>query len=132
MTCKRCEDIHLAQKNGTTQEGCKCSCHNETTNTLWYNDSNGTMTVPCTTATTSTFDLTNDGAFTFNGGAENFSLVGNYGDGVETHNGNCSCITSSEQCDDCKNAVTPAYPCTCTFAHTHKGKCEFCKEHGVP
>lgn len=33
LTCKRCEDIHLAQKDGKTQESCKCNCHNSFTNT---------------------------------------------------------------------------------------------------
>lgn len=27
-SCKRCEDIHTAQKEGKTQKECKCDCHN--------------------------------------------------------------------------------------------------------
>ena len=46
MSCKRCEDIHLAQKEGKTQEACKCSCHdNMGTFVCTYNNANGTSTV---------------------------------------------------------------------------------------
>ncbi len=27
MTCEKCDDIHTAQKEGKTQESCKCDCH---------------------------------------------------------------------------------------------------------
>ena len=46
MTCKRCDDIHTAQKDGKTQDECKCNCHDDT----W----NGTATT--TGATTLTFN----------------------------------------------------------------------------
>lgn len=43
MTCNRCTDIHEAQKNGNTQQPCKCSCHvNYSTggNTTWTDITN--------------------------------------------------------------------------------------------
>ena len=48
MTCDRCEDIHEAQKTGVTDKPCKCSCHDNNTNTSnctcqW----NTTWTAPC-------------------------------------------------------------------------------------
>ena len=44
MTCNRCTDIHQAQKEGKTQESCKCNCHTEKNYT-------GTTTIPYTTWT---------------------------------------------------------------------------------
>lgn len=33
MTCDRCSDIHLAQRNGTNCDPCRCDCHYNTTGT---------------------------------------------------------------------------------------------------
>ena len=69
MTCKRCEDIHTAQRDGKTQDECKCTCHNTTTSTFTYNTGD-TVLCDCTTATTT------DGLMDWNasGGASSFSL----------------------------------------------------------
>ena len=64
MTCKRCEDIHLAQKSGKTQKSCECVCHDEVGNITWATD---------TTATTGTLNLTFDG----NGVASDLWSYGN-------------------------------------------------------
>lgn len=28
MTCEKCDDIHIAQRAGKTNDECKCDCHN--------------------------------------------------------------------------------------------------------
>jgi len=94
MTCKRCEDIHQAQLDGKTQTPCKCDCH-----------------VSYTTGTT---------AWLFNTAStsDNINFTPQFTSGTATANcGNytCTCITSSEQCDDCKNAPQPCYPTTHTM-----------------
>ncbi len=54
MTCKRCEDIHTAQKAGLTQTECKCDCHNEGVgNIQWTNDLGGAVLCDCTDQTIS-------------------------------------------------------------------------------
>lgn len=64
MTCNRCYDIHEAQKNGKTNNECKCCCHNNTVSpTIWYNTTsttgnpNFTYAVNGTNTYTSTCDL---------------------------------------------------------------------------
>jgi hypothetical protein len=63
MTCKRCEDIHTAQKDGKTQEKCKCECHDDYASTITYN-----------LATTSTNLDNNLFQFSNAGGAMNIEL----------------------------------------------------------
>ena len=75
MSCKRCEDIHTAQKGGKIAEPCKCNCHVE------YSTTGGTTRLTDLTTNTS------DGTINFNTG---------------TATTNCVCLTSSVQCDDCK------------------------------
>lgn len=49
MTCKRCEDIHTAQKAGLTQTECKCDCHNQGVGSIqWTNDLGGAIQCDCT------------------------------------------------------------------------------------
>lgn len=37
MSCDRCEDIHIAQRDGKTSDECKCSCHTSiTTTNPWH------------------------------------------------------------------------------------------------
>ncbi len=147
MTCKRCEDIHSAQKDGKTQNECKCDCHNDNS-TLWFNDQSGTLTVPCTTATTATLDFSNaGGAFSFAtlpAGTNDAFVYDNmdFTDGVAPEDlgvvtgirYNCTCLTSSEQCDDCKKKNNPtAYPCTCDFGiDGNYIQCDYCIKNGVP
>ncbi len=62
MTCKRCEDIHVAQKEGKTQEACKCSCHN--TNN-WVDLSGGATATDTTcfgTDTSGIWNITDTGS----------------------------------------------------------------------
>ncbi len=114
MTCKRCEDIHLSQKDGKTQKKCECDCHDDNS-TFTYHDLGGsTLTVPC--AITGSTDLTwsfannND-----NGGAFMFNTVPT---GIQ----------------DATTANTvPSYPCECKFHNDNLvEQCNFCKENNVP
>ena len=60
MTCKRCEDIHTAQRDGKTQSECKCTCHNETVSpNLVFNEHYGGAILCDTTSNTSTNDTIN-------------------------------------------------------------------------
>ena len=61
MACKRCEDIHTAQRDGKTQEQCKCNCHNQGVGgTSWVtNDFAGGATLcDCTDMTSNTINFT--------------------------------------------------------------------------
>jgi hypothetical protein len=86
MTCKRCEDIHTAQKDGKTQESCKCNCHNNYTTST----TGGTWLTNNTASTSDNINFTNTtGTITFSDDDFNLST-------------NCHCMTSSHQCDECK------------------------------
>lgn len=87
MTCERCKDVHKAQKSGKTQRECKCPCH------IRYTGISGaTWLMNDSTATTSDFNTIN-----FSSAASNLDIA-------NTSTYTCTCITSSEQCDDCKNS----------------------------
>ena len=126
MSCKRCEDIHLSQKDGKTQKKCECDCHDDNS-TFTYHDLGGsTLTVPC--AITGSTDLTwsfannND-----NGGAFMFNTVPN---GTVIND-----VTSAQTVPPYTGVgddIHPAYPCTCVNPHTHEGECDFCRENHVP
>lgn len=91
MTCKRCEDIHIAQKAGKTHEPCKCDCHNDyigswispttITGTVLYNttvtgDTNWfTFTDSSAGATTATYsdDIDSNTVFDFSGNTLNIT-----------------------------------------------------------
>lgn len=75
MSCQRCLEVHNAQREGKTQESCKCSCHNDHHN-YWYTGTTPSLTVPNWTGTINT---TSDNVLY-----------------------NCNCITSSEQCNNCR------------------------------
>lgn len=87
MSCSRCSDIHQAQKEGKTQNKCLCDCHNinswtSTTSTpfiTWTNHS-GTNVCTCFSSTTAQCQV----------------------HPLTSGNTICSCMTSSEQCDNCR------------------------------
>jgi hypothetical protein len=114
LTCNRCEDIHLAQKEGKCNNPCKCDCHE----TILYNDINTTWysgTAPSFTTTVGSNLTCDTGAsYDFNSGVTHESLGFCYS--------NCPC----DYCKELNKKDTPPYPCTCNLAHSDI--CDYCKE----
>lgn len=139
MTCKRCEDIHEAQKNGKTQNKCECDCHNNT-GSFTFNDYNGTLTIPCTTVdstgvTDLTWNLTDSGATT----AFASQTIRDEEDEKDVKNADGSTtsyvMTTSSSFPDLtapaneENSDTIAYPCTCNLSSDHK--CDNCIQYSI-
>lgn len=118
MTCKRCEDIHLAQKNGKTHKSCQCDCHDNNNDIGTVQWSAGTAWTPTDTgATTDYITLSGDATTAY----ANTTAV----TGVPTYP--CSCKYDDEigyfiQCDICKEHNVPL--CTCSVGK-HEG-CDIC------
>ncbi len=95
MSCKRCEDIHTAQKAGKTNEECKCGCHKEwdttTSGNILFNAVNtGGATLTLGDNATTAFTMQDDG---------------NWLGTTTTFNLNCACV--------CGDTCTCASNCTC-------------------
>jgi hypothetical protein len=64
MTCKRCDDIHQSQKEGKTQNACKCDCHDcygaTLTNPFWINATGTSATTDGTLTFNTDFNSTTD------------------------------------------------------------------------
>lgn len=83
MSCDKCTDIHKAQKEGKTQNGCKCNCHDSWTGTNYFD----------TTSTTGTITFTDCGS-----SATTFDVSGNQLN-VTTSVDVCTCVTDTiNQC----------------------------------
>ena len=126
MSCNRCYDIHQAQKEGKTQESCKCNCHNITS-------TGGTTTIPfiwtnSTSATTATVP-TSTCTFDTSGNAPHECRKCTYSS-VNERCINCNC-KSNESCAMCKNKKSEEYHCK-TYGCENKtnnqdGICNPCK-----
>lgn len=110
MTCNRCYDIHEAQKLGNTQQPCKCTCHKYSYST------GGNITWTDLTSTSSTIDCNSSSCV-----QQSDSSIPKVFTGIE----NCSCITSSRQCDDCKETQCLTFGCknTCNEINTFCTPC---------
>ena len=92
-SCKRCEDIHTAQKDGKTQKECKCDCHNS--GNILYNTSGATTTVFTNTNTLATLDTS-----TLTGNWINSS--GDFtGSTIDFTGGNSAWIFGDQPCEKC-------------------------------
>lgn len=94
LTCKRCEDIHTAQKAGKTHEPCKCDCHNDYGTTLTSPITAGTILFNTqTTGDNTVWQFSDTGSATTN-------LAGN---SAIDCSGNMLKITTSFDCngDEC-------------------------------
>lgn len=66
MTCNKCDDIHVSQRDGKQLESCKCECHNDIIIDLTYtpycppNPCCPTFTQPWYTVTTTTGGTNNN------------------------------------------------------------------------